>query len=276
MWLAAALLTALCFGTNNIVLKWGAIQRYANAGLQFFYYAVSFLLVFGYGMVTDAFQPSLLSLGFGALIGILNAVGNIHLTHAYERGPASLVSPLVASNTVLSVLAAGLVFHESIPLVHWVGIVLIFGSVLAIQYKPGQGVQVRDNSWILRVLVAVFAFGFVGILMKGSSFYQLQPLDVLVAMYGGGTIYLAFGFKRSWFRRGEMQAGAIVGLLSAIGYSSYFYALNNGVASVIFPVVSLNCLIVMAGGYLFFAERLKRYQLIGVGTALLGLVLTKV
>lgn len=276
MWLAAALLTALCFGTNNTIFKWGVIQRYSSRAIQFFFYVTAFLLVFGFGMATHAFHPNPVSLLLGSLIGLLNATGNIQMTRAYEHGPASLISPLVAGNTVLSVLAAGLLFHESITTIHWVGILLIFGSVIAIQYQPGKGSHAESGPWLFRVLLTMLCFGSVGILMKTSAYLGIQSLDVLVAMYGGGSIYLALGMKRSWFRRGEMQTGTIVGFLSSIGYASYFYALNTGIASVVFPVISLNCLVVMAGGYYFFAERLKRHQLIGVGTALLGLVLTRI
>lgn len=276
MWLAAALLTALCFGTNNTIFKWGTIQRYSTAAIQFFFYVTAFMLVFGFGLATRAFHPSPVSLLLGCLIGLLNATGNIQLTRAFEHGPASLISPLVAGNIVLPVLAAGLLFHESITMIHWVGILLIFASVIAMQYRPGQGRPTASGPWFLQVLLTMLCFGSVGILMKTSAYYHIQSIDVLVAMYGGGSIYLALGMKRSWFQRGEMQTGVIVAFLSSVGYAGYFYALNTGVASIVYPVVSLNSLVVMAGGYYFFAERLKRYQLIGVGTALLGLVLTRI
>lgn len=276
MWLGAALLTALIFGTNNTIFKWGVTRRYATEAIQFFFYATAFLLVFGYGMVTRAFQPTPLSLLLGAAIGFLNGNGNIQMSRAYEDGPASLVSPLIAGNTVLSVLAAGLIFHESISLIHWAGIFLIFGSVIAMQYKPSSGGKKESGKWLFHVVIAMLCFGFVGIFMKTAAQYQIQSLDLLVAMYGGGALYLVLGMKKSWYRSGEIQTGVVVAVLSVIGYYSYFYALTTGVASIVYPVVSLNCLVVMAGGYYFFAERLKQYQLIGVGTALLGLVLTRV
>jgi uncharacterized membrane protein len=73
----------------------------------------------------------------------------------------------------------------------------------------------------------------------------------------------------------EFRVGATVAFFSVIGFSCYFYALTTGVASIVFPVVSLNCLIVVILGCYLFKERLKAYQLIGIATALCGLILTK-
>ncbi|WP_318502477.1 EamA family transporter [Bacillus sp. T3] len=73
-----------------------------------------------------------------------------------------------------------------------------------------------------------------------------------------------------------MKLGAIVGIISIIGYSSYFFALETGIASVVFPVVSLNCLVVVFVGCVLYKEKLKVYQVVGLFSALVGIVLTKI
>lgn len=276
MWLPAALLTALCFGTNNTLFKWGLTRHMPTAAVQFLFNATAFCLLLGLGIATRSLHAIPLALVMGAVMGCLNATGNIEMTLAYEDGPASLVSPLVAGNTVIAVLASAVLFHEAIEPVHWVGILLIFGSVVAMQYRPSQEGQVESGPWLRRVLLAMLFFGAVGTLMKTATYLEFQPLDVLVALYAGGALSLLPQARRSWFQLRTVETGAVTGCLSVIGYVCYFYALDHGVASIVFPVVSLNCLVVMAGGYFLFAERLKRHQLIGVATALLGLVLTRI
>ena len=65
-------------------------------------------------------------------------------------------------------------------------------------------------------------------------------------------------------------------MLSLIGYSCYFYALNTGISSIVFPIVSLNCLVVVFIGCYLYKERLKLYQMAGVAIALIGIILTKI
>jgi drug/metabolite transporter (DMT)-like permease len=276
MWLFAALTTAACFGVNNTIFKWSATRGLSKINIQFFFYLVAFFIMLGYGLSIDGLHMNVTSLILGSLIGILNANGNIQMSRAFEKGPASLTSPLVASNAIFPVLAAGVIFHEQIPFLHWLGIFCMLGSVVVIQYTPGSKQKTEYLPWIIRIVLAVFSFGILGILMKSSSYLQLSSLDMLVAMYGGGSLYLAVWLGKERVQLRETKIGALVGIVSVVGYSAYFYALQHGIASIVFPVVSLNCLVVILAGCYLFKERLKRYQVVGICTALLGLVLTKI
>jgi drug/metabolite transporter (DMT)-like permease len=275
MWLLAAVATAICFGTNNSIFKWSTTRHLSKVNIQFFFYLAAFLITMSYGTTTHSFRPSILSVIMGMAIGILNANGNIQMARAFEKGPASLTSPLVAANAIFPVLAAGVIFHESIPLLHWIGIVCMLGSAVIIQYSPNKGGDRNYAPWIIRVALAVISFGLLGILMKGSSYMHIHSLDVLISMYGGGCAYLGAWLGREKVNIREVGTGAAVGLLSVIGFSCYYFALQTGIASIVFPVVSLNCLIVMLAGLYLFNERLKLYQVFGIFTALLGLVMTK-
>lgn len=64
--------------------------------------------------------------------------------------------------------------------------------------------------------------------------------------------------------------------VSVIGYSCYFYALQEGTASIIFPIVSLNCLVVILAGIWLFKEKIKKYQFVEIFSALLGIIFTKI
>ncbi|WP_153945022.1 DMT family transporter, partial [Acinetobacter baumannii] len=121
------------------------------------------------------------------------------------------------------------------------------------------------------------SFGILGILMKQSSHLHMSSMDMLLAMYGAGSLYLAvLGLGRESIQPREVKIGSLVGILSVAGFSCYFYALQTGIASIVFPVVSLNCLVVIIMGCYMFKEKLRPYQVYGICTALLGLVLTKI
>ncbi|MCP8969561.1 EamA family transporter [Ectobacillus ponti] len=275
MWLLAALLTAVCFGINNTLFKWSTKQQMSKINLQFFFYAAAFLLTLSYGLLYSSFHFSPVSVLLGAAIGILNANGNIQMSAAFEKGFVSLTAPVIASNVILPVLAAGLLFHEKVETIHWIGIVCMLASAAVIQYSPGAMGSSNYRPWLFRVGLAVLSFGTLGILMKLSSQLHIQSLDALVSMYGGGALYLGLRLQRTSLRMREAKVGLLVGLLSIVGYSSYFFAVRTGVASIVFPVVSLNCLVVVLAGRYVFQERLRMYQMLGIAAALFGLVLTK-
>src|SRR4051794_38732466 len=191
MWLGAAFVTMISFGVNNTIFKWSTGTGLSKVHIQFFFYFVAFLITLGYGMANGISQINLITILLGALIGILNANGNIQMSKAFEKGPASLTSPLVGTNTIFPIVCAGVIFHEHITLVQWIGILFMLGSAMAIQYSTDKNRSTSYLPWIFRVGLAIFSFGLLGILMKTTSYLQINSLEILIAMYGGGSLYLA-------------------------------------------------------------------------------------
>jgi drug/metabolite transporter (DMT)-like permease len=279
MWLSAAILTTICFGTNNAIFKWSTGKGYSKINIQFFFYFLAFILTLGYGVVSDSVHFNLMTIILGACIGVFNTNGNIQMSKAFERGPASLTSPIISANAIFPVLSAALIFHEQISTLQWSGILLMLVSAVVIQYTPNRvNGDTNYTSWIYRVVLAILSFGVIGVLMKLSSYLHIGALNILIAMYGGGSSYLlmlSISGKEK-IRASEVKVGALVGVISVAGFSCYFFALKTGIASIVFPIVSLNCLIVVFAGYFLFKEKLRVYQIVGVLSALLGIVLTKI
>jgi drug/metabolite transporter (DMT)-like permease len=278
MWIVAAFVTMISFGANNTIFKWSTGKGFSKIHIQFFFYLAAFILTIGYGLTKGISDVNFLTILLGAGIGILNANGNIQMSKAFEKGPASLTSPLIGINAIFPILSAGLVFHEQITLIQWVGIIFMLCSAMSIQYSPTSKHTVNYLPWISRVILAIISFGVLGILMKTSSYLNLNSLNILISMYGGGSIYLAVCSlvgKEKW-KKSEANIGTAVGIVSILGYSAYFYALGKGTASIVFPIVSLNCIIVVLAGYWIFKEKLKPYQIIGVFSAIIGIIFTKI
>jgi drug/metabolite transporter (DMT)-like permease len=279
MWFFGTILTTICFGINNAIFKWSTVKGYSKVNLQFFFYFSAFILTFAYGIASDSIQLNVTVIILGSLIGILNTCGNIQMSKAYEKGPASITALIVSSNAILPVLSAGLIFHEKISTIQWVGIAIILSSVVAIQYKPKQA-QVTSNysSWLFRMLLAFLSFGTLGVLMKFASNLDISSINLFISLYGGGSVYLFLMILsgKEKITMPVVKLGALVGVISLTGYSSYFFALQTGIASIVFPIVSLNCLVVVFVGCIIFKEKLKIYQIVGVLSALMGIVLTKI
>lgn len=278
MWIVAAILTMFCFGINNLIIKASTGRRISKVHMQFFFYLIAFLLMVGYGMIKGFASFNLLTIVLGTAIGILNANGNIQMTKAYEKGPASLTSPIINTYTVIPILSAAFIFHEQITLIQWIGIIVMLASAVVIQYSPGSTGTIDYMPWMYRILLAILSFGILGVLMKTSSQLQINSMNTLVCMYGGGVVYLwiqSLMTRENW-NRSELKFGAVVGFFSVIGYSSYFFSLDTGIASIVFPIVSLSSLVVVVGSILLYKEKLKVYQIIGVLSAIAGIVMTKI
>jgi drug/metabolite transporter (DMT)-like permease len=281
LWLVSAFGTTLCFGINNTLFKWGTTRNLSKMFLQFIFYAVAFLLVLLVAFLKHDLHPSWSVALYGSLIGILNANGNIQMTRAFEKGPASITSTLIAMNSIIVILATAIFYPEPISLLHWAGILLMIGAAIVVQYQPSRTTQrFAYKPWLLRCGLAIVSIGCVGFVLKMVSYQHVDFFNMLVSMYGGGTVFLAFFVQKDLAHltehKTEMKLASIIGIVSTVGYACYLFALQNGPASVVYPVISLNCIVVMFAGLLLFKERLKTYQLFGIVFALCGLVLTKV
>lgn len=168
--------TTLSFGMNNTIIKWSTGNGLSKVHIQFFFYLVAFLLTLGYGISTEALQINLPATILGSMIGILNANGNIQMARAFEKGPASLTSPLIGANAIFPILGAALIFHEQISILQWMGIAVILGSAIMIQYTPGTADGIEYRPWLFRVFLAILSFGILGILMNTTSHLQISPL----------------------------------------------------------------------------------------------------
>lgn len=285
MWLLAAVGTAFCFGVNNTLFKWGTTKGLSKTIIQFFFYLTAFCLVTGYALFSHSLHLGILSSILGGIMGILNTTGNLEMTKAFEKGPASVTSTLIAMNTIVVVFATAMFFPESIPLMHWVGIILMLTAAVIIQYKPGSSAaggstQMEYKPWLLHTALSILSLGSVGFLMKVASYLHFDFLNLLVSMYGGGLLFLSFLVYKEFARgigfKEEVKVAVSVGFFSTVGFSCYLFALGSGPSSVVFPVVSLSCLVVAFSGLLIFKERLRILQVLGIGTAIFGLILTKI
>ncbi|MEK1830573.1 EamA family transporter [Priestia megaterium] len=257
----AALGTAFCFGVNNTLYKWGTLQHLSGVCIQLFFYWISFFIILLFSFITRNFEFHALSVLIGASIGILNTNGNIQMTKAFEKGPASITSTIIAMNTVIVILITSLLFPQSIPLTNWIGIIIILCGAIVIQYQPYKTTTTEYKIWILSCCLALISIGSVGVAMKVSTLHHISISEMLISIYGGGAIYSSIlsrkEFKKLPTYKVEMKIGGLVSILSIVGYICYLFALKEGPSSVVYPIVNLNCIVVLIGSLIIFKEKLK-------------------
>jgi drug/metabolite transporter (DMT)-like permease len=279
MWMLCALGTAVLFGANNTLFKWGAMHNLSKVMVQFVFNVFAFLIVLLYGITAGDVHLSPMALLVGAGIGVMNANGNLQMTRAFEKGPASVTSTLIAMNSIVVVVATAFFFPEKIPALHWFGVALMVGAAILVQYQRNASGAIDYRSWLSRCLLAVLSIGTVGVLMKVAATLQYDFYNILMSLYGGGAVFLALlarkEFRHLGQRKVEIRLGVLVSLFSTTAFSCYLLALKTGPASLVFPIISLNCLVVMLAGLVIFKEKLRQLQVAGMILALIGLVFTK-
>jgi drug/metabolite transporter (DMT)-like permease len=281
LWFLAALGTSFCFGASNTLFKLGTTRALSSVKVQFFYYTMAFCVVLFYGIFHKELHLTFLSLSIGGLVGVLNANGNLQMVKAFEKGPASITTTIIAMNSLVGILATAFFFPESLPLWQWFGIALLICSTAIVQHQPEKKNHLEHKSWLLHCTLSLLSIGLASFFLKIASVEKIDFINTLVPMFGGGWCFFSVLSYRELAHKGfrtkmEIQIGAIVGLIMATGYGLYIYSLKTGPAGIVFSIISLNALVVVIAGVVFFEERLKAYQVAGVILALAGIVLTKV
>lgn len=56
LWFISALGTAVCFGVNNTLFKWGALQHLSKVCIQLFFYWISFFILLLFTLIKGSFE----------------------------------------------------------------------------------------------------------------------------------------------------------------------------------------------------------------------------
>ena len=281
MWIAAAVLSAFFAGVTSILAKCGIRHTdsdVATALRTVVVLAFSWLMVLVAGSAGGIASLSGRSLLFLILSGLATGASWICYFKALSIGDVNKVVPVDKSSTVLTVLLAILVFHETANLpVKLAGTALLLvGALLMVERKPSSPSAAQGLSWLpWAVGSAVFA-ALTSILAKvGISGVES---NLGTAIRTGVVLVMAWGIV---FLRGKQhqvrtidrrEAGfiALSGVATGASWLCYYYAIQHGVVSVVVPIDKLSILVSIGFSYVVFKERLSRKGLIGLGLMVIG------
>ncbi len=224
------------------------------------------------------FDPLFL-LAFGAI----SALSYIPLYTGFGKGQISLLSPTFASFAGLTALLSALLFHEHIPDLRQLAIVIIFAGILAISADP------RDIKRVLRkgkhsvsglpeVLGAMVVYSFWLVLLdhfihgKDWVFYLLiirvvSSLTLIVYAYIR-RIGLKVQNHKLW------KYLVCIGLFDIFAYSFVTYGFSvtpfTSVVAVLSGTFSLPTMVL---AWLFLKERITPLQTLAAMTILAGVVI---
>lgn len=280
MWFIAAVLSSFFAGITTILAKCG-IQKtdsdFATAIRTGIVLIFSWLMVFLVGSFDDLSAVSTRSLFFLVLSGIATGASWLCYFKALSIGNVNRVVAIDKSSAVLSVLLAIVFFQETNHLAgKLAGTVLLAVGILLMAEQKKTAQTAKERAWIIyAVLSAVFAaltsiLAKVGITGVESNLGTAIRTGVVLIMAWG--VVFSHG-KQTGLRsleRKELLFIVLSGLSTGASWLCYYYALQNGIVSVIVPIDRLSIVVSVLFSFLVFKERLSRRALIGLLLMIVG------
>lgn len=274
MWLVMAVLSAFFAGITSILAKCGIKKTdsdVATAIRTIIVLLFSWVMVFivgSYGQVTEIEAKSLL---FLILSGFATGASWICYFKALSMGDVNKVVPIDKSSTILSVLLAIICFDEKehLPVKLCSTFVLAVGIFLMVEKKQIEEKEVNGKWMLYAVLSAVFAaltsiLAKVGITGVESNLGTALRTGVVLLM-AWAIVFLKDKQKQlKGTDLKELLYISLSGLATGASWICYYYAIQNGIVSVVVPIDKMSILVTVLFSFLVFHEKLSRKALVGL------------
>ena len=280
MWLIMAVLSALFAGLTSVLAKCGIRKTdsdIATALRTVFVLIFSWVMALIVGSVKTITDIDIKSLIFLILSGLATGASWIYYFKALSMGDVNKVVPIDKSSTILSVLLAIVLFGETDYLaVKLLGTaILALGIFLMIDKKQTEK-EVKNNKWVLyAVLSAVFAaltsvLGKVGITGVESNLGTAIRTGIVLVM--AWFIVIIKGKQKKVKRIDKKELGfiSLSGIATGASWLCYYYAIQNGIVSVVVPIDRLSIIVTVVFSYFVFKEKLSKKSIAGLCLMLCG------
>lgn len=280
MWLTAAVFSAVFAALTAILAKCGIRKTDSDVATAIRTAVVlvfSWIMVFICGSAGSISQISAKSLIFLTLSGIATGASWICYFKALSLGDVNKVVPIDKSSTVLTVLLAIICFGETEHLaVKLIGTALLgVGTLLMVEKKQTENSASGKGYLLYAVGSAVFAaatsiLAKVGISGVESNLATAIRTAVVLVMAWLIVIIKGKLSQLKTLDKKELGFIALSGLATGGSWLCYYYAIQNGVVSVVVPIDKMSLLPTVIFSYFVFKEKLSKKAALGLTLMLTG------
>ena len=280
MWLIMAALSALLSGLTAILAKCGIKKTDSDVATALRTVVVllfAWVMVFVVGSAGTVTEISAKSIIFLILSGLATGASWICYFKALSVGDVNKVVPVDKSSTVLTVLLAIILFGETERLaVKLIGTALLaVGVFLMIEKKKTEAKETK-RIWL------PYAIGSAGFAALTSILGKIGITDVEsnlgTAIRTGVVLVMAWlivfmkgkGSELKKLDRKELVFIALSGIATGASWLCYYYAIQNGVVSVVVPIDKLSVVVSVVFSWYVFKEKLSRKALAGLILIVVG------
>ena len=280
MWISIAVLSALFAGLTSILAKCGIRKTDSDVATALRTIVVllfSWIMVFIVGSVNTIAQITPKSLLFLILSGIATGASWICYFKALSVGDVNKVIPVDKSSTVLTVLLAIILFSETNNLaVKLVGTVLLAVGIFMMIEKKKAGAKQTKELWLPYAIGSAVFAALTSILAKvgieGVESNLATAIRTGVVLVMAWLIVLIKGKQKQLKSLDKKELGfiALSGLATGGSWLCYYYAIQNGVVSVVVPIDKMSVVVTVVFSYFVFKEKLSRKAIIGLALMVIG------
>lgn len=287
---ALALLSAAVWGAGDF-LGGLSTRALANTYTTIFVSQLTGLVLIGFAAPFISGTPLLADLAWGVAAGAAGVTGLFFLYRGLAQGQMNVVAPVTAVTAAVVPVAVGLALGETPKWTALVGVAVAFVAIalLGMQAHPDDAGESAPSGRILKgahlrgALLAGIGFGifFVGI-AQTSEEAGLWPLVAArgVGVVGFGLIPATWAGLRA-IRQGRKEGASNLGVRFAMGSGvldisaniAYLTAVRAGSLTLIPVLSSLYPASTVILARVFLHERIGRLHLLGIGVALVAIVL---
>lgn len=273
MWIFAATGSAFFAGLTSILAKCGIkktdsdVATAIRTGVVLLF---SWIMVFAVGSAGTITEINPKSFLFLVLSGIATGASWICYFKALSMGNVNKVVPIDKSSTILTVILAIIFFGETEGI--FVKLIctafLALGIFMMIEKKDYSG-ENKKGWTIYAVLSAVFAAA-TSILAKigidGVESNLGTALRTIVVLIMAWAVVFMKGKQKEVKNIDKKELGFIClsGIATGASWLCYYYAIQNGIVSIVVPIDKLSILAAVAFSYFVFGEKLSKKSAAGL------------
>ena len=200
---------------------------------------------------------------------------------ALKHLPLTITGPIKATQPVLTLVGALLIFGERLNLYQWIGVLFAIASFYLLSSSgKKEGINFAHNKWIALTVLSVLLGTCSGLYDK----HLMQGLDVMTVqvwfnVYQCGIMLLILLFL--WYPRRKETTPFVwrwnivfISVFICLADWIYFYALSfpDSMISIISMIRRSNVLVTFAAGALFFHEKNLKSKAVDLVLVLIGMI----
>lgn len=217
------------------------------------------------------------TLPWAAVYGVLLCISMHTGFQALSCGPMALTSILAAMSLVVPFLWGVVFWHEKLTLWSILGFCFLLCAILLIHFKKAGKIS---GKWLFYCLITLITNGFCSVTQKYHQFAYPGQFQVDFMLLSMATVtillFLCLPFQKEK-RISFSLTGASSGILNGLANFIVLLLASNQSATTLFPIISAcNVMAAWLCGILFFRDRIRKPQLVGLLCGIAGIILMQI
>lgn len=292
MWLGLAFLSAFllgCYDTNKKM----SLNKNAVIPVLFFNTLISSIIFLPFVILSYA-KPELLEntlffvpkaslhTHFLIFIKAIIVLSSWHFAYfATKHLPLTITGPIKATQPVMTLMGALLIFGERLNTYQWIGVTLAITSIYLLSLSgKREGIDFKKNKWILFMILSAMTGSMSGLYDK-HLMRSLDPMTVQTWYNFYQCILMTFVLLVLWYPTRKKTTPftwrwniIFISVFLVMADFVYFYALSlpGSMISIISMVRRSNVLVTFAAGAIFFKEKNLKSKAFDLLLVLIGMI----